>query len=324
MCVYTGWGPASPLRVAWTERVGAPVVQPPLPVGSDFVVALDSALIRVSAHGDPMWRIDREGAGAAALVGDTLWVPFEQTVVRIDATSGRVVGQDSPRDAAVMGPAVGLGTGGAYLLRTGEAVSSQGSGREALSAAAAPVSMGDTLFFVTEEGEVVAWSPSGLRWVSLLDGPGRGRPALDETRVFATTAVFDGQPGSISALSQADGALLWRQRVDYQTLGGLGLYGDALLISEAGGRIRALSRETGDELWSVELNAGLTSGLAVAGSRAYVGTAAGELVAIDLDDGVVWTRLELGASPIGAPAISGRTLVVGLSDGRLVGIQGGS
>lgn len=172
---------------------------------------------------------------------------------------------------------VGSGTGGKYLKLE-------------------PLLDGEQLFVADSYGEVRAYhSRSGKRlWQVKLNrvisaGPGNASGLL----------IFGGD-AEIFALDKKSGDLRWRSPIGSEILSTPVAQGDTIVLHAVDGSITALSQKDGSVLWRhLERVPSLTlrgSGkpLVVAGGKVIVGNASGQVLALNLLDGTLLWRATIG------------------------------
>lgn len=309
------WGPGGTLSVAWEQRLGGPLRLPPARRGDSLFVASGPQAMRID-DGVAGWTVERELGGAAALLGEELWIPSGDRLLKLDADTGQQLGSvDAIR--GVVGSPVRVEGQVAWITLDGGSGGQQWWRNDASSGAGGPSSDGNVLWFVTKEGQLLVQSVDGLVRMETLPGPGLHRPAYDGERLAITTAAYEGDQGFIGAYDPG-GAPLWVVELNSQASGPAAVTDDLWLVAEMGGAVRAFQPDTGEALWEVHCKAPLGAGVAIGGAKAYVGTTTGELCILDLDDGTWWDSVSLGAPVVSTPLVTPTAVVVPLGDARLV------
>ncbi len=306
--------------VLWETRLGGPVVHPLRSDGSAVYAVAAGELVRLESDGTSTWEARIQASGSAGLsdsgvvVGTqdgpvALYDPERGALIRQYPGFGPVRGTPVPIDGDLAWVTVHGMVGGAlgWLVEAG------------YSAASGGASDGDTLFFMTLEGQLLAVGAEGKLWQGILSGPGFGHPVVGEGRVFASFAAVNGRPGGVIAFDSSTGDELWSWRADFE-LGAPPALGPALMVPCKDGQLVALDPETGDELWRAQATGELSVTPAVLRGGVVVAGADGVVARYDPDDGgLVWKK-ELGSAVTGDPTVLGDTLVLGLADGRVVAL----
>jgi polyvinyl alcohol dehydrogenase (cytochrome) len=79
--------------------------------------------------------------------------------------------------------------------------------------------------------------------------------ALPDRIVIGTGHTLDGYPGSVCALSTANGNLLWQYKCQAQVYGNVAVTNGVVFFAHSAGRVIALNAATGDSLWGNRLSA---------------------------------------------------------------------
>lgn len=309
------WGPGGSLTVGWEERMSGPVRVPPATDGTSLFVAAGPNAARLDA-GERTWSIDRNLGGAAAMLGEELWVPSGSRLLRLHPSTGAEL-DNLDAIGGVVGSPVRVQGEVAWITSAGR---SGGQGwwlHDAASGAGGPTSDGNVLWFVTKEGQFLVQSPEGLVRMETLPGPGLHRPSYDGERVAITTSAYEGSQGHLGAYDPG-GAPLWIAELATEASGPAAVTEDLWLVAETGGTVVAFDPKLGEPLWEVDCRAPLGGGIAIAGAKAYVGTTEGSLCILDLDDGTWWDQVDVGGPVISTPLVLHSGVVVALGDGRLV------
>ncbi len=210
--------------------------------------------------------------------------------------------------------------------------------------AAAPVVTGGRIFTMDAGTAVTATSTGGVTlWSVDLTAAfdaggglsGGGLAALGE-RVFVTTTY-----GEVVALNAANGAVLWRQRVDAPVTGAPATDGEAVYVSGRDGSAWAIGAADGKVIWQVVGTPGkqgyLGSAAPTVGDRAVIfPTNAGDLMAVlKIGGGTKIWQVSLAGKRLGRAyayspditgdaVIAGKTLFAGTAAGRTVAMSSSS
>lgn len=176
------------------------------------------------------------------------------------------------------------------------------------------------LLDITEEVRIKRlWS------VGVGNGQGDGyyhlRPALEGDRIYAV-----GSDGVVVALQAGDGDRLWRQELDQDISGGVGVGGGMVLLGTSEGEVVALSRDDGSALWTSRLQGEILSPPQSNGRVVVVQTYNGKLHGLDADDGsLLWTYDSnvpvLTLRGTSTPIIFERVAIAGFGNGRVVALD---
>ena len=155
-------------------------------------------------------------------------------------------------------------------------------------------------------------------WFAPADGEVSGNPVIANTVVYFTTDA-----GSVYAVSEKSGALIWKRSLDGSPINSGPLYDQGrIFISTSGGRIYALNPKTGGEIWRTGVLFGSLPDALRASPKAWNGVIyqslggtddnkyeRGGVVAVDEKTGYVLWREDLvqyaggGSAAFGSPAI---------------------
>ncbi len=205
---------------------------------------------------------------------------------------------------------------------------------------AAPVATGGAIFTVDALATVTATAANGgTLWsrdlTAAFDRDGNlsgGGLAAGGGRLFVVTGY-----GELVALAPADGAVLWRQRLDVAVTGAPATDGATVYVTGRDGSAWAVEAATGQVRWTLAgapAAAGMVGGAAPAiGDRAvFFPFAAGLVTAALKEAGTqLWTAPVAGArlgrayaaqgDITGDPVLTGSTLILGTSAGRTVAVS---
>ena len=130
----------------------------------------------------------------------------------------------------------------------------------------------------------------------------------------------------VVAVDVEDGRMLWQYRIAAQPVGGLGVGGGRVLISDIDGRLWALSAADGKLLWERQL--GRLSRAAAAADRQLivVNLVGGRLSALGADDGLLRWSYRAKAPALSqqgnaAPLLFESWVLAGFDDGQLVALS---
>ena len=149
------------------------------------------------------------------------------------------------------------------------------------------------------------------------DGFYKIQPAIDGARIYIAAA-----DGDVEAFDRISGDRLWDVELDRPLSGGVGVYGDALLLGSSDGFVLKVAADSGEVLWTTRLNGEVMSTPQSNGSMVLAHTLDGKLQGLDFDTGaVVWTYdsnvpvLTLRGSS--SPVLNGNVAYVGFANGRV-------
>jgi outer membrane protein assembly factor BamB len=318
--------------------------RPAVADGRVYAAAVEGGVRAFDLHtGEPVWHYETElalsgGPGA----GDGLVVigSLEGDVIALDAATGAEKWKARVGNEVIAAPAIGNGLVfvrandgrvSAFDVASGErrwfwskelpVLTVRGNGAPALGPG--------YLFVGNDDGSVTALSMTdgSELWSQAVGQPeGRselermadvdGSPVLDGTTLYATS--YKKQTLAIDAPS---GRPLWAK--DNGGVGGLGLAGDRVVVSDPGGTVWALDRGTGAAMWQ---QAGLArrnlSAPAVQGDYAVVGDFDGYLHWLKLSDGTLAARERIGGEAILAqPVVADGILIAQNTDGELTAFE---
>lgn len=154
------------------------------------------------------------------------------------------------------------------------------------------------------------------------NGQGAGfyqiQPAIKGGVIFAAAA-----DGHVEAFDKLSGKSLWDVELELPLSGGIGVYGDALLLGSSDGFVLKVDATSGAVLWTTRLNGEVMSVPGSNGKHVLAHTLDGKLQGLDFETGaVIWTydsivpALTLRGS--GSPLINGNSAYVGFANGRVL------
>lgn len=147
------------------------------------------------------------------------------------------------------------------------------------------------------------------------------RPALAEGVIYAAN-----DSGKVVAINGSTGKYLWKEDLDRELSGGVGVGGGQVLVADIEGRIFALDASSGALLWKSKVNREVLSAPASNGQTVAVQTLDGFLVGLNAVNGAeIWRyqidipslTLRAGTSPL----MAGNTVVSGFPNGKVVGLN---
>ena len=148
-----------------------------------------------------------------------------------------------------------------------------------------------------------------VEWTYQLDGKiATWSPVVVDGVVF----VAD-QSGSVTALAEATGALIWHQPVGASINSGVSVAGGLVIVGDDAGVVHRLDTRSGEDRRRFVAGSPVHSAAATIGSVAYVASADGRLYALDVATGSpIWPAPVITAGPISrALAASAGRIFVG-------------
>ncbi|MGD9661008.1 MAG: outer membrane protein assembly factor BamB [Porticoccaceae bacterium] len=147
------------------------------------------------------------------------------------------------------------------------------------------------------------------------------RPALLDNVIYAAN-----DSGKVVAINASNGKVLWKEDVDQDISGGVGVGGDLVLVADIEGRIFALDRNSGDLRWKTNIKREVLSAPASNGDEVVVQTLDGFLVGLNGNNGgELWRyRADIPSLTLRAPTsplITGNTVIAGFANGKLVALN---
>jgi outer membrane protein assembly factor BamB len=161
--------------------------------------------------------------------------------------------------------------------------------------------LGDTLLFCEEPGEIVARRivDGSVAWRKPVPDPLSVAPVWESGRLIAITAK-----GSVVMFRADDGHEFWTRDIGSPAGGVAAAMGDRLYIPTSDGRVVALRAETGEPIWERRLGGGANDILAL-DERLYVGSKDNFLYCLLIKNGVEDWKWRTGGDVIGMPAVDG-------------------
>lgn len=142
------------------------------------------------------------------------------------------------------------------------------------------------------------------------------QPALHEGRLF----VAD-DDGTVAAVAADSGEVIWKEELDRDLSGGVGVGGGLVMVADLEGRVFALDSDNGEPRWRARVDSEVLSAPASNGEQVAVQTLNGYLVGLDAADGTeIWRhRVDLPTLTLrsaSSPLITGTTVVAGFANGK--------
>ncbi len=153
------------------------------------------------------------------------------------------------------------------------------------------------------------------------DGFYRLQPVLDGARIFAA-----GSDGTVVALNSETGKRLWREDLDQEISGGVGVGSDMLLVGTSDGKVIALSDADGSLLWTSQLQGEILAPPQTNGRVVVVQSYNGKLHGLDASDGSeLWVYDSnlpvLTLRGTSTPIIFERFAIAAFGNGRVVALD---
>jgi outer membrane protein assembly factor BamB len=161
--------------------------------------------------------------------------------------------------------------------------------------------------------------------VGVGDGQGKGlyklQPVIDGGTIFAASAE-----GEVKAISRDRGKVIWDTELDTALSGGVGVYGDALLLGSSDGSVLKLSVSSGELLWSTRLQGEVLAPPQGDGRVVVAQTYDGRLQGLDFDSGEkLWTYDSnvpvLTIRGTSTPILNNNTVYAGFANGRVLALN---
>ncbi len=142
------------------------------------------------------------------------------------------------------------------------------------------------------------------------------QPALHQGQLF----VADGD-GTVAAVAADSGEVIWKEELDRDLSGGVGVGGDLVMVADLEGRVFALDRADGEPRWRTRVESEVLSAPAASGEQVIVQTLNGFLVGLGAEDGTeIWRhRVDLPTLTLrsaSSPVITGTTVIAGFPNGK--------
>ncbi len=125
--------------------------------------------------------------------------------------------------------------------------------------------------------------------VGVGDGQGEGlykiRPVMQGDTIYAASA-----DGRVVALDRDRGKAVWKEDLDIELSGGVGVYENALFLGSGEGAVMKLDASSGEVLWSTQLRGEVLAPPQADGRVVVAQTYDGKLQGLDFDSGeLLWT-----------------------------------
>lgn len=146
-------------------------------------------------------------------------------------------------------------------------------------------------------------------------------PALAGDIIVAAAAN-----GRVEAFDPATGKSKWKQKIDQDLVGGVGLGGGRVLLGGSEGSVIALAADSGEVLWSTGLSGEVLAPPQTDGRLVYVQTFDGYVLALDAATGArIWSFSSsvpvLTLRGTSTPLLHDGMLLVGLANGKIVSLE---
>lgn len=161
--------------------------------------------------------------------------------------------------------------------------------------------------------------------VGVGNGQGNGfyrlQPVLDGNRLYAA-----GSDGVVMAVESETGKRIWREDLDVEISGGVGIGADMVLIGSSDGAVIALSDQDGSTLWTSQLQGEILAAPQTNGRIVVVQAYDGRLHGLDATDGSkLWTYDSnlpvLTLRGTSTPIIYERFAIAAFGNGRVVALD---
>lgn len=158
--------------------------------------------------------------------------------------------------------------------------------------------------------------------VGVGDGQGDGlyqlQPVMDGNTLYAA-----GADGEVKAIDRERGKVIWKTDLDTPLSGGVGFYGDALLLGTADGFVLQLAASDGSQRWSTRLQGEVLAPPQGDGRVVVAQTYDGKLQGLDFDSGdKLWTYDSnvpvLTIRGTSTPILNNGVVYAGFANGRVM------
>ena len=158
--------------------------------------------------------------------------------------------------------------------------------------------------------------------VGVGDGQGDGlyhlQPVIDGNMIYAA-----GADGQVKAIDRERGKTVWKTDLDTPLSGGVGLYGDALLLGTSDGFVLQLAASSGEQRWSTRLQGEVLAPPQGDGRVVVAQTYDGKLQGLDFDSGEkLWTYDSnvpvLTIRGTSTPILNNGNVYAGFANGRVI------
>ncbi|MFK7977309.1 MAG: outer membrane protein assembly factor BamB [Halioglobus sp.] len=146
-------------------------------------------------------------------------------------------------------------------------------------------------------------------------------PALVGSRLYVAA-----NDGTVRAIDRTKGKTLWKNSLDSQLSGGVGVYEDALFLGSSEGEVIKLDANSGEQLWASRLRGEVLAAPQSDGEVVVAQTYDGKLQGLDFDSGdVLWTYDSnvpvLTIRGTSTPVMDGGRVYVGFANGRVLAFE---
>lgn len=144
---------------------------------------------------------------------------------------------------------------------------------------------------------------------------------------FADGIVYGADPdGDVVAIDAEKGRVLWKQDLDHDLSGGVGVGGGLVILTDLEGRVFALNAGTGEVNWQVRIGNELMSAPASNGDIVAVQSLDGFLIGLNASDGQERWRYRVDIPSLTlrsatSPVIKSTTLIAGFASGKVVALN---
>jgi outer membrane protein assembly factor BamB len=153
------------------------------------------------------------------------------------------------------------------------------------------------------------------------DGFYRLKPVINGETIYAASA-----DGEVIAVNRSSGKTLWEVELDSALSGGVGVYGDGLLLGSSEGLVLKLDANSGERLWATPLRGEILSAPQSNGRVVVAQTYDGKLQGLDFATGsLLWTYDSnvpvLTIRGTSTPIVDNDTVYVGFANGRVLALD---
>lgn len=161
--------------------------------------------------------------------------------------------------------------------------------------------------------------------VGIGDGQGNGyyhlRPVIDGDRIYAA-----GSDGIVTALNRDNGKRIWRQDLELEISGAVGVGGNLVLVGTSDGVVVALSSDDGSTLWTSQLQGEILAPPQTNGRVVVAQSYDGKLHGLDASDGTMLWSYDSNVPVLtlrgtSTPIIFERVAIAGFGNGRVVALD---